>query len=155
VCPCLTYSVRPKTWPHVESNIFLNQRKFMKPIKCHSVVSAYILERWCGPHILSELLKGPVKGPDQASCCPSFWWPGSTFSSQIENCTHKEAFLRKVYCCKNVRHRLVHVFSHQYLDWLLNKSNFVKRYFFTEILSLCPRDGHMKSLILTKVFHIG
>jgi hypothetical protein len=152
------YSVRPKTWPHVESNIFLNKWKFMKPIKCHSVVSAYILERWCEPHILTELLKGPMKGPDQASCCPSFWWPRSNFSSQIESCTHKEAFPRKVYYYKNVRNKLVHVSKNFQISILIGYwinqilSNGI---FFTEILSLFHRDGHMKSLILTKVFHIG
>ncbi len=148
--------MRPKTWPHVESNIFLNQWKFMRPIKCHPVVSAYILERWCESHILSDLLKGPVKGPDQASCCPSFWWPGSNF--WIESCTHKEAFLRKVYCYKNVRHRLVHVSTNFQINILIGYwinqilSNGI---FFTEILSSCHRDGHMKSLILTKAFYLG
>jgi hypothetical protein len=59
----ISSSVRPKTWPHGQSNIFLRQWKFMKPIKYNSVVSAYIFERWCVPHILSELLEGPEQGP--------------------------------------------------------------------------------------------
>jgi hypothetical protein len=28
-------------------------------------------------------------------------------------------------------------------------------FFISEVLSLCHRDGHIKSLILTKVFHVG
>ncbi len=68
------------------------------------------------------------------------------------------AIKRKLYCYEDVHHSMIHVsenFQTNILISYLKNRIFPNNIFYIEILSLSTRDGHIKSLILTKVFHTG
>ncbi len=163
MCKCtvgifLPYSVRPKTWPQCESKASLSHWKLMTPIKHNWVITVNIFDRDCVLPILSELLEVPVYGPDQVLHDVDHHHAEPTLSSKNEDCSCKEAFPRKIYCYEDVHWGMIHVsknFQTNILIGYLKNCIFPNGIFYIEILSLSTRDGHMKSLILTKVFHTG
>jgi hypothetical protein len=120
-----------------------------------SSISKHIWEVMCARYILWTSKGACIRAWPGSSCYPSSWWPGPNFSSKIESFTHKEAFLRKVFAVTKM-HAIDHFMSprnFRSMSCLVIEKHlfFQTLLFISEVLSLCHRDGHIKSLILTNV----
>ncbi len=111
------------------------------------------------PDIFSELLKGPVLGHDQGPHVSHHLdGPDLTILQKIKVSPIRRHFSEKFAVTKmHAIDQSISPTNFRSMSCLVIEKNlfFQTLFFISEVLSLYHRDGQIKNLILTKVFHVG